>query len=116
MPFSRALSGMTLCAVPASSVVIVTTTASVALKRRVTMAWSAITISQATGTGSRVSCGIEAWPPRPSTTISSMSAEASSVPTRLPIAPCGALGMMWSAKAASGSGSSSPSSIMQRAP
>ena len=51
-----------------------------------------MTISHATGTGSRVSCGIEAWPPRPSTTISSMSAEASSVPARLPIMPVRGVG------------------------
>jgi hypothetical protein len=62
VPFIAALSGMTLCALPASIFAIVTTTGSCALKRRVTMVWIAVTISQATGSGSAASCGIEAWP------------------------------------------------------
>ncbi len=53
-------SGMTLNAVPASIRVTVTTAGSNAGTTRVTMDWRAVTISQATGTGSVASCGIEA--------------------------------------------------------
>jgi hypothetical protein len=59
---------------------------------------------------------MEAWPPAPLTLIDSTSEEASSGPARPVKIPCGALGMMWSAKAASGSGSINPSSSMKRAP
>ena len=84
--------------------------------RRVTIVWIAVTIEQATGIGSIASCGIDACPPAPLTVIESTSDEASSGPARPAKMPCGALGMMWSAKAASGSGSMIPSSSMKRAP
>ena len=70
VPVSFAASGITLNVVPPSIRAIVTTTGLAASKRRVTIACKAVTISQATGTGSSVSCGMEAWPPRPRTVIS----------------------------------------------
>src|SRR3546814_1430825 len=92
----------------------VTTAGSKTEIRRVTIVWIAETISQATGIGSIESWGIEAWPPAPLTMIERTSDEASSGPARPAKTPCGALGMMWSAKAASGSGSINPSSSMKR--
>ena len=94
-------SGMTLNAVPASIRVTVTTAGSKAGTTRVTMACRAVTISQATGTGSVASWGIEAWPPRPMTLIWNSSQEASMVPARQATRPDGIMGVMWMAKARS---------------
>ena len=60
VPSSFADSGITLFVVPASMRVTVSTTGSKASMRLVTKLWSASAISHATGTGSRVSCGMEA--------------------------------------------------------
>ena len=107
---------MTLSVVPASMRAMVITAGSNAGMRRVTMACSAMTISQAIGIGSRASCGMEAWPPAPITWMRILSDEASSGPARLAKTPAGMLGEMCRAKAASGSGSIRPSSSMNRAP
>src|SRR3546814_5865445 len=44
--------------------------------RRVTRVWKAPTMAQATGTGSLAWCGMAAWPPRPTTSMTNSSAEA----------------------------------------
>ena len=111
-------SGMTLKAVPASIRVTVTTAGSKAGTTRVTMDCRAVTISQATGTGSVASCGMEAWPPRPMTLIWNSSAEAIMVPARQASKPDGITGVTWMAKARSiwPWALSSPSSIMVLGP
>ncbi len=73
---------MTLLVVPEVMRATVSTTGSKAGMRRVTMACSAITISQATGIGSTAFCGWEAWPPCPLTVTLILSAAASSGPAR----------------------------------
>jgi hypothetical protein len=65
VPSTKAVSGMMFVVVPASMWAIVTTAGSKTSTRRVTIACSASTISAATGIGSIVSWGAEAWPPRP---------------------------------------------------
>ncbi len=70
----------------------VTTTGSNTEMRRVTMACTAVTNSQATGIGSTVSCGAEAWPPRPLKVIRKRSAAANSGPARPANWPVGMLG------------------------
>ena len=94
-------SGMTLNAVPASIRVTVTTAGSNAGSTRVTIACRAVTISQATGTGSVASWGIEAWPPRPMTVIWNSSQDAIMVPARQATRPDGMTGVTWMAKARS---------------
>ena len=105
VPSRSAVSGMTLSVVPASILAIVTTAGSAIGTRRVTIVCSAVTISQAIGTGSSASCGIEAWPPRPLTVIAELVGRGEQ--------RAGAAGerrraarwaMTCSAKAASGSG------------
>ena len=88
---------------------------------RAIWACRAITTSQATGIGSRLSCGIAAWPPLPRMVAWSVSAEASRGPARPATVPRSIVGQMWRAKAASGrrppaTSSSRPSSSMKRAP
>ena len=82
VPSQVTVSGMTLKAVPASMRVTVTTAGSKAGRTRVTIACKAVTISQATGTGSVASWGIEACPPRPMTVIWNSSEDAIIVPPR----------------------------------
>ena len=55
VPSHDTVSGITLKAVPAEILVTVSTAGSNAGIRRVTIAWRAVTISQATGTGSMAS-------------------------------------------------------------
>ena len=94
VPSNEADSGMMLSVVPARIRPIVTTAGSNTETLRVTMAWIAVTISHAIGTGSSASCGIEACPPLPEIVMCSLSAEARSGPARPVKMPCGALGMM----------------------
>ena len=80
-------------------------------------AWSAVTISQATGTGSSASCGIEAWPPLPSTRSRACRPPPSSGPARLASSPCGSVGHDVQREGGVGQRiASSPSSSMKRAP
>ena len=90
----RTSSGITLSVVPAVMVVTESTMGSKASILRVTKLCSACTISHATGTGSRVNCGIEAWPPRPAMWIITRSAAAIIGPGRAAITPLGILGEM----------------------
>ena len=69
VPSMRATSGMTFVAVPAMSRVTVITAGSQISIRRVMSACNAVTISHATGMGSRVRNGSDAWPPLPLTSI-----------------------------------------------
>ena len=112
------VSGITLSAVPARIFVIVTTTGSNVLMRRVAITCNACTISAAIGIGSFARYGVDACPPLPVTLISSTSADAMSGPPRVQIVPDGRFGETCSANAAStgASPSSTPSSIMYRAP
>jgi hypothetical protein len=87
VPSRFAVSGMTLRVVPASILAMVRTAGSNTLTRRVTSVWKACTISQAIGIGSRQSCGAEAWPPLPRTTIWIVSPEAIVGPGRVAITP-----------------------------
>src|SRR6202041_416446 len=82
VPSQVTVSGMTLKAVPALIRVTVNTAGSNAGRPRVTMACRAVTISQATGTGSVASWGIEACPPRPVTVMQNSSQDAIMVPAR----------------------------------
>ena len=77
-----ASSGITLRTVPAWKLPTVTTTGSKTLNLRVTMACSAVTISQAAGIGSMAWCGAEPWPPRPCTVTSIASIAARAGPGR----------------------------------
>ena len=111
-------SGITLLVVPASIFVVVNTTGLKALILLTTMCCSAWTISQATGIGSKASCGIEAWPPLPVTFIFQVSAAARIGPG-LPVNfPLSISGVMCSAKIASGEygASNIPSSSTTLAP
>ena len=92
VPQRVAVSGMTLLVVPARILATVTTAGSKASTRRVTMAWKAVTISQAIGIGSEAWWGIDAWPPRPRTVISKSSAEAIRAWPREAIIPDGQRG------------------------
>ncbi len=96
----------------------VTTAGSKTSTLRVIMDWIASTISQATGIGSSVRYGIDAWPPLPTTSMKISSAEASRVPPLVAIMPEGMFGLWWMAKARSTRPAMSriPSSIMNRAP
>ena len=78
VPQSVAVSGITLVVEPARILATVTTAGSKASTRRVTIAWRAVTISQAIGIGSPAWWGIDAWPPLPRTVIWNSSADASS--------------------------------------
>ena len=86
--------------------------------RRVTIVWSASTVSQAAGIGSSASAGADAWPPRPESRTWSVSAEAAIVPAREETTPLFSCAVMWIANAAAtgGATSRSPSSSMTRAP
>ena len=57
------------------------------------MVLSASTISQATGIGSTLSCGMAACPPRPVTVMCSVSVDASSGPARVTTVPAPMLGL-----------------------
>jgi hypothetical protein len=114
-----------LFVVPALMRPTVTTEGSNTSTRRVTIIWSAWTISQAIGIGSRARYGSLACPPRPITSMMNRSAEAMIGPPRELTHPVGNDDVMCSANAPvtgdgvpSGSGgtSSSPSSSMKRAP
>ena len=82
VPSTKAVSGMMFVVVPASMWAIVTTAGSKTSTRRVTMDWRARTISAATGIGSMVSCGADAWPPRPRMVRRMKSAATSIAPGR----------------------------------
>ena len=116
VPSISAVSGMMLLVVPAVIRPTVTTAGSNAGTRRVTRLWIAVTSSQATGIGSTASWGMDACPPRPVIRTTNRSAPAISGPARLANTPVSMLGVICRAKAASGNGSSSPSSSMKRAP
>ena len=75
-------SGMMLSLVPAVTRPTVRTTESKASKVRVTIVCSASTISQTTGTGSALRCGVDPCPPRPETVIVTVSAPAINGPGR----------------------------------
>ncbi len=112
------MSGITFRVVPASILATVTTAGSNTWTRRVTRVWNACTISHAIGIGSRQSCGAEAWPPLPRTTICRVSPEAMAAPARAEMEPAVIRWVTCSAKAPLGGAapSSRPSSIMTRAP
>jgi hypothetical protein len=61
---------------------------------RLTMLWSARTRWEAVTVGSTVSCGLAAWPPRPSTVISNWSVAAKKVPARMAKLPTGRPGQL----------------------
>ena len=109
---------MTLRVVPASIFAMVITAGSKTFTRRVTSVWNACTISQATGIGSRQSCGAEAWPPLPRTVIWTVSPDASIGPGRVVMTPAASRCVTCSAKAPVGDAvpSSRPSSSITRAP
>ena len=115
VPWSRAVSGITLWVEPAPTCATVSTAGSNTSTVRVIIDWSASTSSQATGTGSVAHCGVDAWPPRPVTTISNSSADASAAPGFQATMPAGTFGATWMANAPS-TPSSTPSSIMIAAP
>ena len=100
VPSTCAVSGITLFVVPAQILATVTTAGSNTSIRRVIIVWSAPTISQATGTGSRVWCGALAWPPAPVTVMRSTSLAASIGPLRARRRPLGSIEVMWMANAA----------------
>jgi hypothetical protein len=120
VPRNVASSGITLSVVPAWKLPTVTTTGSNTSNFLVTIVWSAITISQAAGIGSSARCGWEACPPLPRTVTVIWSAAASIGPGRVENMPSGSLvDVTCSAYAAttrSPAASSTPSSIMCRAP
>ena len=99
VPASSAVSGITLVVVPARILATVTTAGSKTSTRRVTIDWSARTISAAIGMGSPAWCGMEAWPPLPRTTISNSSADASRAWPLLATMPDGIDGVWWMANA-----------------
>jgi hypothetical protein len=112
---------MMLVVVPATIRHTVITTGSNTRVRRVIIVWIAPTIAAAAGTGSSASCGIAACPPRPVTVTRSVSEDAMVGPGRHVTSPDGSVEVMCTANARSGvpagpPGSSSPSSIMCRAP
>ena len=82
VPRISAESGMTLEVVPATIFATVTIVGSNTSMRRVTMVCSACTISHATGIGSSARKGSLACPPRPFTTIWSVSLDAITEPPR----------------------------------
>ena len=121
VPSMSADSGITLFVVPATIRAMVSTAGWWASTRRVSAVCSAPTIAAAAGTGSSASCGAEAWPPRPVTRTRIASAAAISDPGRVCSSPAGRVALTCSAYAATGRPpgpcrSSSPSSIMTRAP
>jgi hypothetical protein len=65
VPWISQASGTTLVASPAWIMVTLITPGSMGLRLRVMMVWKAITIWQATGTGSMPRCGSAAWLPLP---------------------------------------------------
>ena len=89
VPKRKADSGMMLFVVPAVIWAMVTTAGSKTSTRRVTIDWSASTISAAIAMGSTALCGIDAWPPRPRTVIRMTSVAAISGPGLRWISPVG---------------------------
>lgn len=89
VPSIFAVSGITLVVVPAINFVIVTTAGSKVSMRRVIIICSACTISHATGIGSSVLNGSDAWPPLPVIVIERVSLDAITGPLRVPTMPAG---------------------------
>mmetsp|Transcript_11908 Transcript_11908/g.35638 ORF Transcript_11908/g.35638 Transcript_11908/m.35638 type:complete len:216 (+) Transcript_11908:585-1232(+) len=93
----------------------VSTAGSVGAVSRLIRACSPTTVSAAAITASAVSCGMDAWPPRPLTVQSNVSRAARMVPARDLIVPAGAVGQTWRALAAD-TPSRAPSLTMSCAP
>jgi len=81
---------MSLLVVPGWIWVMVRTPGSNVVTRRVTIDWSACTISHAAGTGSSVRNGSLACPPFPVRVMLMVSLEAMSGPRRVQMKPVGA--------------------------
>ncbi len=94
VPSIIAVSGITLFVVPATSRATVSTAGSNGSTERVIIVLSAVTISHATGTGSRARNGSLAWPPRPVTVTRSTSADAITAPGRVDTQPVGSADVM----------------------
>ncbi len=92
MPRSCAVCGMTLSVVPAWNTQIETTADSSGSTLRDTIDWIWLTICAPTRTVSTESCGRAAWPPTPSMSIVTVSAEAIVGPGRMPNRPSGSPG------------------------
>ena len=123
VPQSVAVSGMTLVVVPARILATVTTAGSNASIRRVTIAWSAVTISQAIGIGSHGVVGHRGVAaPAPDGDLELVGRRHEGAGPRWRSSPSGIVGVWWMAKAIdTGSApaaavASRPSSSMYRAP
>jgi len=89
VPRRRAVSGITLKAMPAWNAVTLTTAASSGRTLRDTIDCNACTMALPATTGSRARCGTAACPPAPRSTISNASADASMGPGRDDTVPSG---------------------------
>ena len=94
VPSIRALSGMTLAAVPASTTVIDTTALSAGLVPRLTRLCAAVMMWADTSTGSMPRWGMAAWAPWPVTWISNWLAAAITGPGWTAIWPAGSSGQL----------------------
>ena len=82
MPVRRAVCGMTLKASPALKVVTEMTADSTGSTLRETTDWRAVMMCAPTSVVSMQRCGLAAWPPRPSMSITKISAAAIMEPLR----------------------------------
>jgi hypothetical protein len=117
VPSSVQLSGTTLVASPACTMVTLSTAASMGFTLRLTMVCSAVMTWQATTTGSTPRCGSAAWLPLPWMTILKMLAEAITGPLLAANVPAGRPGQLCMPNTASmGKRSKRPSATMACAP
>src|SRR6218665_44044 len=117
VPRSSQLSGTTLVASPACTMVTEITPASTGFLLRLMMVWKVCTIWQAIGTGSMPVCGSAAWPPLPRMVIRNSLVEAITGPGLTEKLPTGMPGQLCMPNTACiGNCSNRPSSIITRAP